>query len=418
MSEEKSGQASANGAVAPGKPIVLNAGEVGGSMSLDSFLHNTGEEIVDAPEDDEAPVDFEAIKEEQKAESEKKAKPEDSEEEKEEVVEEESEEDSEEEKEDKDLELDKLEASKTGKSLKVKANGKTYKIPDDAVIVHTVDGEPTEINLKEHLNVVAGEMTVAKRLSMVHNFYNDVKKEREAKLAEEKEIFGYLNEGKPEQALCALAEKRGFSPVEMYKTFLAHVDRAYEQFKDHTPDQIEAHFAKLEADWLKGKEKKRKEGELTKQQAEAFLQRANEEIEKEGLTQDQFTKAVSELEASEEWQNATREERLDAAIERGLLRKHESMVTNAIKRVNPKLLDNKKLIKTVSEVTNPHGWSEDEIAEAVREVVGHETKRIATSLSRKEGASASSTSEKKEGAKPKEKRSFASTSEMARHLLG
>lgn len=399
------------------KPAIP-AGEIGGFVSLDAYNRAMGIEIKDEPdpgEEDgvttfpEREIDeqLEDVAKE-KAEA-KKEEPEDGDPE-----EAENEETAEEpEKEAKD-------ESKKEKSFKAKrADGTELDIPDDVVIVHKVDGELQEIPLKDHLNMVAGELTVNQRLGKLASYKAELEKTRDAALAQEKEFQARVSKlvelsksESPATALCYLAELSNKSPVQMYRAILGEAAKAADAFKEMSPAEIENHFLKLEVNWKNEQQEKTSKQDREKQEVNAFLQQVDAELKEENLTHEEFSKAVNELSTKEQWTKLTRNEKKNEAIEQALFNKHNLLVGSAIDKINPELRRNDKLVKLLLQQTNPHEWAVEEIEALIKEVLGEETKRIASNLSKKGTQTAKS--QKKSESKPKERKTFSSMSDMAK----
>ena len=248
-------------------------------------------------------------------------------------------------------------AKASSRAIKAKTkDGKEFSIPEDAVVTWKVDGELKEIPLKEHLNVVAGELTVNQRLGKIASFKEELDKERQRTVTirnkdheERTQMLQFIKEGKPEQAMCYAAELSGHSPIELYRHFLNNIVKAYEQFEGKSPEAIDNWFLQEEAKWYKAKEKKQAESTKKAQGKELFVQKTVKALEDEGLTADEFNKAVAELSKNENFKAMNPERALDEAIEFALYRRHSDMVLTALEKVDQKLLTNKDLINLLLE---------------------------------------------------------------------
>lgn len=403
-------------AATPAKKVVIPVGESGGSFSLDAFNRAMGVEVVDEPdvETSESDEAIGSLQDEFKS----APKEEDSEEESDEAEESEEGEEVEKEAGSKD------EAAKpSGKAIKAKtADGKEIDIPEDAVILHKVDGELKEINLKEHLNLVAGELTVNQRMGKVASFKEQLDKEREQVFAtlkaredEEKQILEYCAKGNPEAALCYLAEKNGQSPVQLYKQMLAQVAKAYNSFEGKSAAEIENHFLVLETQWMQDQQKKKKDLEAEQTKSQKFAQQVTTTLEQEGINEELFVSVTDQMAKAGELSGKSDVEALDAVIDRALEIKHKNLIHSALSKEIPKALNNKDFVGLLLRYTNPHDFSEAEILKIAKGVLGEETKRIAATLSKKSspGNARSHSSEKKSEAKPVKKRALRSASDMA-----
>lgn len=410
---------------APPKPIP--AGMLKGSGGLDIFANAIGLEFKDDPnsEPDEAPWSpppspeaetAAAIKDGEEANDEEKDL-----ESKEEGSEDEAEvdDDADDTEDGEKAEPDDL--TKLRGDIKAKTkDGKEINLPDDLTISWKVDGEVKEINLKEHLNVVAGELTVNQRLGKVASFKEQLDKERGAFQTKQKEetekyqtLVKFCQEGKVDSAMCYMAELAGTSPVQMYRSMLTASVKAADGFADKTPEQIENAFMKMELDWQKDKTTKEAQKREAEARAEEFNRRVSAEIQDEDLTYEDFDAAVAHLSQNEPaWKDWSPEQRKDEAIERALLGKHTSLIGQALDKKNPKLRKNEKLVELLLKHTDPHKWSVDQIIQLIDEVLGAETKKLATTLSRKVISSEMQNSQKKDG-KNEKKKTARSSSEMA-----
>jgi|JI8StandDraft_1071087.scaffolds.fasta_scaffold01277_12 hypothetical protein len=400
-----------------------------GNISLDSFLRRTEGKGIDDIKAEEADSEVDAGEEEAQNEARSSASAkereveetpsedeipaeEDSEEESEETEEEESEEEGEEDAEEEPQE-EAQDKKKKGKAFKVIGkDGKEFSLPDDAIVEKQIDGKMQRIPLKEALNIAAGEITVNQRLSKVASFYEDVKKHSESIQAEqakvkerEEKVFKYIEENRPDMALVYLAEQSGTSPVAMYRKLLANLATAVQNFEGRTPEQIENHFLNLESQWHKDKESERRKSEEAAKGYQAFTSKINEMRSSVGVSEEEFVEAVAELEQSKQLSKDNPEEAAKSVINHVLHNKHLGLIDGAIKKVNPKLANNQKLVRLVYENTDPIKFTEDDIAEIIREVSGEQAKVVASNLSKKAGVKTSSP-EKKTEVKPKKYRSL------------
>lgn len=438
MADEKTG-----GASAPGAPTGAEVRKViatsPGNISLDSFMRTTQGRGIDdiKSEEAEAPSEGEeeGIEAQNEARSSASAKEreveetpnedeipaDESEDDEEDDSEEDTDEDSEETEEVEDDAEEEPEEQAEEKKKKAKAvkivgkDGKEFSIPDDAIVEKQIDGKMQKISLKEALNIAAGEITVNQRLSKVASFYEEVKKHSESVQAEtakraekEQKVLKYIEENRPDMALVYLAEEAGTSPVQMYRKLLANLATAVQNFEGKTPEQIENHFLALDANWHKEKEIARRKSEEEAKNYQAFTQRINDLRSSVGVSEDEFVSGMEELSQSKQLGSEPPEEAAKKIINHVLHNKHVALIDGAIKKVNPKLASNQKLVRLVYENTDPVKFSEDDIAEIIREVSGEQAKAVASNLSKKSGVKTTAP-EKKTEVKPKK---FRNLSEM------
>lgn len=429
-----------NGSTQEGKPTVIEANESGGSISLDSFLRRTSgkgiEDIVKeertAEEDAEieaeqkaqesaqsqkTPQELEAEQEEKLGSEEEEETEEPTEEDEEEEVEEEqAEEESEEGKAEDEESKDK--AAKGAPVRLLTKDGKEINIPPDAVVEIRVDGKKQKINIKEHLNIVAGELTVNQRLGKVASLqeqvkktYSEVQRQQEVRREQEEKITKFIEEGKPEYAMCFMAELQGKSPIQLYRQFVANIATQAEKFAEKTPAEIDNYFLDLETKWYKKKDEERRESEKTERSKSEFIEHTNKMLDEWGLGKEHFTAALKSLQEAGKLEGMDGNSARDAIVNHAVAMKHRSLINDGIKKVNPKLLKDEKLLRLLVENTDPKKFDADDIAEIVKEVIGEKGKKIASTLSKRPGQSTASP-EKKNDAKPKEKQVFKSVTDF------
>lgn len=384
--------------------IKLSGG--GGGFSIDEFNRSLGRETDNLDEPDEPETEDgegELLDDPEEATTDPRVKDIPAEEGEDESEEEDSEEEegdeSEEDAETSDEELEAL-GKGVGKRNAIKAftkDGKAITLPPDLEIEQMVDGKLRKINLREHLNVVAGEMTVEDRLREVTEYRNELEGNRQYLATFQQKMherFATLADaaakGRPDLALMFIADVTGMSPVQLIRQHRKIIMAEYEKHKDKTPEQWENHYDKLEIAWREKKERQRLAAEKTQREADAkktsddaYTNGVISELKREQISPDEFRAATQELGSKGELQGLSQEARLDRVIEHALLTKHTKMAKSAIKMVNPKLLGNKALFDKLLEATHPNKWTVEEIAGLIREYLGDTTTRIASSLSKK-----------------------------------
>lgn len=397
----------------------------GGGFSFDDFNRATGVDVdkidePDEPEVEEGSGELLDSDEDQFGEKKsKKAKVDDEEEETDESEQEESEEDSEEEENQEDLEAL---SSETKKGIKAfTKDGKELKLPPDLEIEQVVDGEPVKINLREHLNVVAGELTVKSRLGKVSSFREEVEQRRKEIESEHSRFTGELQtlvsfaaQGKPELAICYLAELNGISPIQMKKQFLKSVLAEATRFEGKSEVEIENYYLNLENQWRNRKEKKASEQREQQEKANQFVQKVNNILVTQDITPEDFSIASEDLRNKGELEKLGRDDALSRVVEHALLIKHVSMAKSAIEAVDPKLVKNTKLFNTLLDLTHPNKFTVEEMSAVLKEYLGKASDRIASSLSKKvQPQQVRARSEKQNGAGNK-KKVFKSADDLAR----
>lgn len=399
----------------------------GGGFSFDDFNRATGVDVdkvdePDEPEIEEGSGELLDSDEDQFGEKKTKKAKADEDEDSDEKGEEEDSEDSKE-GDDEDTEgLDELSAStKKGAIKAFTKDGKEVKLPPDLEIEQMVDGEPVKINLREHLNVVAGELTVQSRLGKISSFREeveqrrkDIEKEHNKFHGDLKTLIDFTTQGRPELAICYLAELNGMSPIQMKKQFLKSVLAEATKFEGKSEVEIENYYLNLENQWRNRKEKKAKEQSEQQEKANQFVAKVNNILTKENLSPEEFSIASEDLRTKGELDKLERDEALSRVVEHALLIKHVSMARSAIEAVDPKLVKNKKLFNTLLDLTHPNKFTVEEMSAVLKEYLGKASDRIASSLSKKvDPRQVQFKSEKQNGAGNK-KKVFKSADDLAR----
>lgn len=377
------------------KAVIKVAG-TGGGFSFDEFNRALGKETDNTDDREEPEIEEgsgELLDDPKEATEEPRVedKPLEDEEEDKEAEEEEQEDEKEG---DENSELKELE--ELGKSVRkggIKAitkDGKPLTLPPDLEIEQNIDGEARRINLREHLNVVAGELTVESRLGKIGSFREQVEKRRQEvegvhnKFTEDLQtLVSFAKEGKPDLAICFLAEMNGMSPVQMKKQFLKALVAEATKFEGKSEIEIENYYLNLDAQWRDKKAAKQKQKETEQTQASSFVQHVTNELKKEKISPEEFTAISQELKSNGELQGLSQDAALDRVIERALEVKHVSMAKTAIGLVDPQLVNNKKLFELLLAHTHPNKFTVEEMADVLAEYLGKARTRIASSLSRK-----------------------------------
>lgn len=391
-----SNNASSNGS--SGEKVNIKVSSTGGGFSFDEFQRATGQETDNVDEPDEPEPEEgsgELLDDPKEATTEPRVKDEPSEDDEGED-DEEADDEAEETDDDKDPEEKEADLEEIGKGVKkggIKAitkDGKAITLPPDLEIEQTIDGETRKINLREHLNVVAGELTVETRLGKISSFRETVEKRRQelegfhekfqgslAKMAE------FAKRGRPDYAICFLAEMNGISPIRMRQQFLKTIVAEAEKFEGKSELEIQNYYLNLENEWRDKKDTQKREKEEKQTKADSFVNFVTDELQKERISPDEFTASSQALTNSGELRGLSQEKALDRVIEHALLTKHNSMAKDAIALVDPKLVNNKKLFELLLEHTHPNKYTVEEMADVVAEYLGKARTRIASSLSRK-----------------------------------
>lgn len=275
--------------------------------------------------------------------------------------------------------LNEIKAS-SKKSYSVKVGDKEFRLPDDAVITHKVDGKFVEIPLKKVLQTTAGEMTVEERLSKIANYENQLLEKEKTITSQheerEKRWNGFIDtlekaatSDKPEIALALLGERVGKPPGQVYRELWQRALQWVKSFeeKGKTQEEVDRYFASLDNQWYK---KKLDERDLeTKRAAEnqKLFSLMEESRQAEGISKEEMVDSINSLLKEEAFTGRNTEDCVNMACERALQIKHLSMVHKAISSVDEGLNKDENLIRAILSATNVHDWSVEEIAGLVKE---------------------------------------------------
>lgn len=385
-------------------------------FTLESFQDVTGTEIEDIPDvDEEEPFTAEMAEEEERQEQEDPKEDdeeeEDSDSEEEESEDEEDEEDEEEdevEDSEEDEDADELPKSE-GKTIEAKTpDGTTYDIPEDLVILQKVDGEIKELPLKEHMSMVAGELTVNQRMgkvaslkAQIDNRAEQVDKQIQERIAYDKQIASLCDAGKIDQAICVVAKQLGVSPVPMIKKYYQNAAANMKRWKGKSPEAVENHFLQLEAEFERSRMQERDTKEQEKTQFDSFVKETQVTLAQKGITQEEFHEIHSELQAKGALVGKTLQDARDIVIKSTIQAKIASRILGAISRVDPKLVNDDKLVRRLESAIVMQDYDEDRLEEMIRIYLSGGKKSRASNLSRKARKnSKAAPSKKNSGAKP------------------
>lgn len=319
-------------------------------------------------------------------------------------------------------ELGKLGAGVKKGIKAITKDGKEVTLPDDLIIEKMVDGELQKINLKEHLDVVAGELTVNQRLGKVASLREHVetrRKEVEAKVEQFdtniKSLLEHCKDNKPEMALAFLAELQGESPVQYYRTFLNNIVAAAAKFEGKSDKEIENQFLLWELQWRDKKQTKETERTARRKGAQEFVERVTTALKDNGIDGNEFTAVSAEMKEAGELEGKKPDEQVAAIIAEIQSRGVTKKVNAVLDKVNPKLKDNQKLVELVTLQAETNNFTEEELTDVVKEVLSSESKRIASNLSKRATGQVTTTGrppEKKGEAG--QKKTFTSVADMTR----
>ncbi len=396
----------------------------GGGFSFDEFNRVMGRETDQSVEDDSEPEVEEGTGElldpSKDEESEEKEESDGSEEE----GDEESSEESDEEDSEEEVELEDLgKGLKKGSGVKaVTKDGKEVTLPPDLEIVQMVDGEPRKINLREHLNVVAGELTVESRLGKISSFRAEVEKRKNEIEAihtdfqtKVRTLVDFAAQGKPEMAICYLAELNNTSPIQMKKQFLQTLVAEAQRFEGKSEVEIENYYLRLEQDWQRRKAQAESEKLSKQEKVNAFIHQVTEDLKKENISPDEFSETAAALQKAGKFDGLSQQEKIDLVIGEALYVKHEKMSTEALNLVDPKYANNKQLRQLLMEFTHPNKFTVEDMAEVVKEYLRTKTSQLASSLSKKAtGIKKPVAQPEKQNGAGKKQKAFKSPGDLAR----
>lgn len=415
----------------PGAIIDVQQGGAS-SLSIDKFHEAMGLDMDDDPEPEESEEDLEEEGSEDEDElDEDEEDGEELQDEEDEEADDETEEDEEDEvleEDDEESESDRGRDKRRTKPIKAKSpDGESITLDPDTVIVQNVDGEAREIRLGDHLNVVAGELTVNSRLGKIASYKEQLDQERnharsqlEQRFEFDKKISDLVASGKTEEALFEISSRAGdpeLTPGKLMRRIYANIAKAANKFQGMSKGEIEAHFDRIDAKWLRDKSKKREEDEKIATGARQFLEESNRLLAENGITQEEFHRVYSNLSARNELPNASPEGTRDYVLRRAIRAKADTIIGSVFDRIDPALKQNGEMINKCRKILAATSFTEDELEVVLRNHLGTEKKRIASNLSKKvrKGNPRATTPKKKSaGEKNVESKTFKGAEDLAK----
>lgn len=293
------------------------------------------------------------------------------------------------------------------KELSAKVDGKPIKIPNNALLEYTVDGQKRTIHLQEALNKASG----VTRIEDLNRKHADFVKGERSKLegawgtvrdGQEKlkeaankvsQVQALISEGKPIDAMAIMAKWSKKDPLEQVQKMMTDAAAWAEHFTklDDTGRRsfwqtLKAGIAQMDVAEEKAELKKQADAK-TRVETEVQLRNyVTMELEKFGMTEEDFNNEVQELQnRSYKFQTETTKDRANEVIDSI----HYKRIQAEVKKLDPTRAADKALIDRIFKATFVwEGLTKPErIKEVVRGVLGKEDKgkkrRIAENLSRK-----------------------------------
>lgn len=134
-------------------------------------------------------------------------------------------------------ESDGDEVKEPAKTVSFHSGDDEFQIPEDAVFTIPVDGEPTEVSLKEALSGISGQKAIAQRFTAL----DKVKKEVEAKETLINHTIGQasklLEEGKGVEATAHIIGQAGLNTEQVFVSLFEQLAPHFEQYSKLTPEQ-------------------------------------------------------------------------------------------------------------------------------------------------------------------------------------
>ncbi len=413
---------------APPSEVKINVGGGGaGAFTLEDFNQATGTEIEDLPNpllDEEAGEDYVPDDELEESDDDSEDELEDDEDG---DTDESEDEDGDDESDDEDGDDDDSEEDEDGEeedsedadepsdvgTISAKTpDGEEYEIPENIIVLQKVDGELQEIPLREHLNIVAGELTVNQRLGKLSSAREEMKKtveqnnaQMKARLDQDAKLLEHLSKGQTLEAVMYLADLTGDNPAQILKSMHASVASHLKSFRGKSRADMDNFYLQVERDWERSRSKKRQREDEFKAQESAFISETEALFQEKGITYEQFDAIHSKMiengdPALEEAQSDPRKIR-DVVVRTTIEAKRAIRMIRAIESVNPKLENDAALIRKLEKAIDLLDYDDDQLAELVREHAGEGTKRRASNLSRKAKKTNKAVPKKKSDAKAK-----------------
>jgi len=265
------------------------------------------------------------------------------------------------------------------KLIKAMRGENEHDMPEDAVFIQKVNGEDTEVTLRELLNDYSGRTDYNKK-------YNEFGKEKQTLKEQQFQLDNRVNtfiEKSKESTLdglAYLAETAGADPVEFIKGLKEGLIPDLENYMNMSPAEREAYDSKQELDILK-KSNDTRATQADQLKAHQELQsRVEAQVEELGLTNQEYAAAYDRLIGS---QTIPADQIGPEAVAQWIgLENRVSVVDEALMSIDADLAEDVALIEDLVRTSLEGGLDEQATIEVINEVYGQPSKE-AQSASKK-----------------------------------
>lgn len=294
-----------------------------------------------------------------------------------------------------------------------KSGDKSLKVPKDAIIPVTVNGEVQQLPLQEILDKASGAINLHQRSSELGRKEAKIKKDIQEVEAVKEDVKSKLdllmeaaNSGSPEQVIELYATITGKDPNRALETLVTNAIKYAEEFAGLTERERALLNENRRFKWSQTLETKKAEAAQKKQATLDERSKVEATLQSNGLTWDDWFKAAEDLKGQLE--RGELDDTPDAfkVAEYAMRQAHEGKVRQAITSVSQRLEGKEDLFKNVSnavlkyESLTGEKMSVQETAQLVRAAHEKYKNSLRESLSRKAEVAKKVTSPNSKNAKP------------------
>lgn len=273
----------------------------------------------------------------------------------------------------KSEEDNKTEETKPSKKILAQNGEESVELDPNTKFKHMVDGKEQEITLQEMLNREAGERTIAQRMGDLSTEKQNFKVEQSNFNAEKEELVGKVNSFVEAvnnqdglQAIESLANLTGHNSIELRQHFKDLVVKDVKAYLEMTPEEQREFDIKQETAYYKQLSEVQNQN-VEQQQTSMDLQNSILRFQaKHGIKDADLVALYDEAEAkSFEMQSA---EDLERFYNEKLTQDRSSKL---LSDVDPSLSEDTTNLETVKEfITKNPDLSDEEVVQAIKEVIG------------------------------------------------
>jgi len=265
------------------------------------------------------------------------------------------------------------------KLMKARMGDAEYDMPEDALFTQKVNGEDTEVTLRDLLNNYSGKVDYTRK-------YNEFGKEKQGLQKEKYEFDNRINtfvskasENKLD-ALAYLAETAGADPVAFIKEFKQGLIPDLESYLNMSEIERDAYDAKQELDIMKKSQTTKASNEEYLQEYEALETEITSQIEDLGIEQSEYVAAYDRL--VESGHIASDQIGPDTVAQWIGMENRVNLVDAELAKIDSNLADDVALIEDLVRTSLESGLDEETTIEVIKEMYGQPSKE-AQSASKK-----------------------------------